>query len=152
LLDEALLKGTGRSITAEILGQLQNSAGRDMQELLPFLQSRGEEYAKDAERKLSERGAAEAKAMREILETQKKHIADTAAKLEGYDARQLKLDFGDREDEFRQLESNRRYWTKRLTTIEHELKSEPDRIRELYKVKARRIEPVGMVYLWPVTG
>jgi len=32
------------------------------------------------------------------------------------------------------------------------LQTEPDRIRELYKVKARRIEPVGLVYLWPVTG
>ena len=36
--------------------------------------------------------------------------------------------------------------------IEGELKSEPDRIRELYDVKARRIEPVGVIYLWPVTG
>ena len=26
------------------------------------------------------------------------------------------------------------------------------RIRALYEVKAQRIEPVGLVYLWPVTG
>jgi hypothetical protein len=36
--------------------------------------------------------------------------------------------------------------------IEEELKSEPDRIRGIYEVKAKRIEPVGFVYLWPVTG
>jgi hypothetical protein len=72
--------------------------------------------------------------------------------LEKYDARQMELDFGDKEDERRQLESNRRYWTKRLTTLEKELQTEPNRIRELYQVKARRIEPVGLVYLWPVTG
>ena len=26
------------------------------------------------------------------------------------------------------------------------------RIEALYEVKAQRIEPVGLVYLWPVTG
>ena len=35
---------------------------------------------------------------------------------------------------------------------ELELKSEPDRIEELYKIQARRVEPVGLVYLWPITG
>ena len=36
--------------------------------------------------------------------------------------------------------------------IERELRTEPDRIRALYSVQAERIEPVGLVYLWPVTG
>ncbi len=49
--------------------------------MLPHLNHRGEEYAEDAAKKLRERGEAEAKAMREILETQKKHIAETAAKV-----------------------------------------------------------------------
>ena len=35
--------------------------------------------------------------------------------------------------------------------LDGELQTEPDRIREVYQVKARRIEPVGLVYLWPVT-
>ncbi len=30
--------------------------------------------------------------------------------------------------------------------------TEPERIRALYEVKAQRIEPVGLVYLWPVSG
>ncbi len=33
-----------------------------------------------------------------------------------------------------------------------ELATEPERIRSIYEVKAQRIEPVGLVYLWPVTG
>jgi hypothetical protein len=61
----------------------------------------------------------------------------------------LRFDF---EDEQRQLEANRRYWGKRLEALEHELRSEPERIRQVYDVKATRIEPVGLVYLWPVTG
>ena len=152
LLDDSLLSGSGSSITAAILNQLQAAAPTDVQQLLPHLQTRGEEYARDAEKKLLERGAAEAKAMREILVTQQKHIAETAKKLESYDARQLKLDFGDQEDELRQLESNRKYWTKRLLMLDQELRTEPQRIQELYHVKAKRIEPVGLVYLWPVTG
>jgi hypothetical protein len=68
------------------------------------------------------------------------------------DARQLSLDFGDNEDERRQLEANKRYWSQRLVSLEEELQTEPDRIRTLYEVKATRIEPVGVVYLWPVTG
>jgi hypothetical protein len=32
------------------------------------------------------------------------------------------------------------------------LKTEPDRIASIYEVQAKRIEPVGLVYLWPVTG
>lgn len=152
LLDEALQKGLGKAIAKEIQGQLQNSAPGDIADLLPSLQSRGGEYANDAEKKLFERGEAEAKAMREILETQKKHIAETELKLKKATQQQLKFDFGEEPDELEQLKANQRYWEKRLKSIEKELTSEPERIREQYRVKARRIEPVGLVYLWPVTG
>ncbi len=150
LLDEAIVKGTGHSATPEVLQQLQASAPRDVQELLPHLQARGEEYAREAEKRLAARAGDEAKAMREILETQQKHIAETAKEHDRPD-QQMRFQFADR-DELRQLESNRRYWVKRLESIDRELRTEPERIREIYQVKARRIEPVGLVYLWPVTG
>ncbi len=152
LLEEALIDATGRPVSATVLKQLQSVAPVDVQDLLPHLTTRGEEYARDAEKKLADRAEIEAKAMREILETQQKHIADTVAKHEGYDAKQLKLNFGDNDDELRQLDANKRYWSKRLTMLEKELQSEPQRIRDVYQVKAKRIEPVGLVYLWPVTG
>ena len=147
LLDDALLAGTGRSITDEIMKQLQASAPRDLQELLPHLQTRGEDYARDAVKKLIDRGVAEAKAMREILETQRKHIADMSAKLKKYDDKQMKLEFGELQEERRQLQSNQRHWEKRLGMLEVELLTEPQRIQDLYQVKATRIEPVGLVYL-----
>ena len=40
----------------------------------------------------------------------------------------------------------------RIPTVQVLAPVNPDRIRELYDVKATRIEPVGLVYLWPVTG
>jgi hypothetical protein len=150
LLEEAVLLRTGSSVTDVVLGQLQASASQDVQQLLPHLTDRGEQYAVDAEKKLTERGQAESRAMREILETQKKHISETVAKHEREDTRQQLLGFA--EEELRQLEANKRYWSKRLVSLAAELETEPDRIRDVYQVRAKRIEPVGLVYLWPVTG
>ena len=151
LLDEAIAKGRGAT-SEVVLCQLQESAAGDVVELLPYLQTRGNEFADDAEKKLATRAEAESKAMKDILETQKKHIAATVKKHEQDDPRQLRLDFGDRQEELRQLEANKRHWDKRLAMIDDELETEPQRIRDVYQVQARRIEPVGLVYLWPVTG
>ena len=53
---------------------------------------------------------------------------------------------------FRSLDAARQRVKELLDSIDEELTREPQRIRELYEVKAQRIEPVGLVYLWPVTG
>lgn len=39
-----------------------------------------------------------------------------------------------------------------LALLAKELEAEPARIQQSYEVKATRFEPVGLVYLWPVTG
>jgi hypothetical protein len=39
----------------------------------------------------------------------------------------------------------------RLVAIESELQREPAQIEALYKVALRRLEPVGLVFLWPET-
>ena len=36
--------------------------------------------------------------------------------------------------------------------IETDIDEEPERIRRTYDVTADRLEPIGLVYLWPVTG
>lgn len=152
LLDESLIKAQGVKLTPEVLTQLQRSATEDIRQLLPHLQTRGNEYGVDAEQKLAARGTAESAAMREILETQQKHLSSTIKRIEKMDRNQLRFDFGDDDDELLQLDANKRYWAKRLDELSVELKTEPNRIEDLYIVKARRIEPVGLVYLWPVTG
>lgn len=152
LLDDSLLGASGIKLTSEVVQQLQLSAAGDIRELLPHLQTRGEEYAGDASRKLAARGVAEAKAMREILETQQKHISTTIKRIAKLDPNQMRFDFGDDDDELLQLDANKRYWAKRLEELRDELKTEPDRIASIYEVQAKRIEPVGLVYLWPVTG
>jgi hypothetical protein len=39
----------------------------------------------------------------------------------------------------------------RLQALERELESEPAEIEALYRVSLQRLEPVGLVYLWPTT-
>jgi superfamily II DNA or RNA helicase len=147
LLEEALLAGSGRAVNEVIRRQLQSSAVRDIVELLPHLQERGERLAEENAALLQERARREAAAMREILESQRNRIHATARR---YEDPQQSLDFGD--DERQQLESNQRHWGKRLRAIEEELQTEPARIESIYEIRARRVEPVGLVYLWPMTG
>jgi hypothetical protein len=66
-----------------------------------------------------------------------------------YDETQLLLSI---DLEKRQLESNRRYWDKWLANVEGDLQREPERVWRFYEVASFRIEPVGLAYLWPVTG
>src|SRR5205823_11301206 len=112
--------------------------------LLPQLEERGGEVAADARKQLGARADAEAKAMREILVAQRERVLKTEAR-----SRQMHLDI---DDEARQLEANRRYWEKRLDELEIEIDEEPERIRRTYDVTAERLEPIGLAYLWPVTG
>ena len=56
------------------------------------------------------------------------------------------------EAERRQREADRRAWARRLEAIERELKIEPRRIADTYRVRAIRVDPIGLVYLWPRTG
>jgi uncharacterized protein YicC (UPF0701 family) len=115
-------------------------------ELLPHLELRGRELAEGATRQLAERGEREAQAMRAILEQQRKRISATVE--ENRDRTPGLFD----QEEMRQLESDRRHWARRLRDLDKELRTEPDRIRGVYAVKASRTEPVGLVYLWPVSG
>lgn len=145
LLQEALLKAT-QPTSDVVLRDLAQSAPKDVSDLLPHLEARGELLADQAEKDLTKRGMAEAKDMRLILEQQKKRIATTAQK----NQQLTLLDFDP--EEKKQIEADRRHWGRRLEQIDSELNKEPERIEGLYKVKARRIEPVGLVYLWPVSG
>lgn len=147
LLETALLPSSAPDVDPVIQAKLREAAARDIEQLLPHLNLRGRELAEGARIALAKRAEQEATAMKSILEDQKKRVAETAGK---YRDTQLLLDFND--DERRQLESNQRHWEKRLHAIDREMASEPERIRATYEVKAERIEPVGLVYLWPVTG
>ena len=62
------------------------------------------------------------------------------------------LTLGFNEEEKKQLESNRRYWQHWLENVENDIANEPERIKNFYMTTSYRIEPLGIAYLWPITG
>jgi hypothetical protein len=125
--------------------RLQSFAALDVQELLVNLEKRAEVLVERATKKLRERGVKEAGEMEQLLISQRDLIM-AKERQDRIDGVQMSL-FGEQQ----QLESDRKHWKKRIDELESEIRSEPQRIEEIYQVKANRIEPVGLVYLWPVS-
>jgi superfamily II DNA or RNA helicase len=147
LLERSLAEVGGRMPGEAIRTKLLAAAPRDIGELLPQLAPRAEEWAALAAKRLRERGEREANDLRETLERQRERVREELARVEGEPIEQLTLRFDD--EERRQLEADVRSWRSRLAQFDRDLGLEPDRIREFYEVKAKRVEPVGLVYLWP---
>ena len=141
-LDEAGL----RSISEQVQTRLAASAQADIVDLLPHLENRAAELLEHANSRLLERAEVESRSMTELLERQRKRIAAVA----GADDRQKTFDFDPAER--RQHEADRRAWGRRLDEIESELESEPRRIADAYTIRTHRVDPLGLVYLWPRTG
>jgi ERCC4-related helicase len=149
LLEESLVDARLHEVQDQVKHKLANSAERDVKELLGFLERRSESLAARAMEKLTARGEKEAQDLSQIIQAQRKRISEAIKKYET--DTQLVLSFKE-PMEVSQLEADHRHWEKRLKASEEELRREPARIRESYVVKARRIEPVGLVYLWPISG
>ena len=143
--------------------------------LLPQLQQEADRALADATGLLQERGRLEADALKSVLRNQRQRINTTLrqrtrkiAKLDRKAAQAeptpLITGLADvvnipeldpasmSERERRQLASDQKHWQRRLETIETELSSEPKRIEASYKVVTHRLEPAGLVYLWPISG
>jgi hypothetical protein len=154
MLEASLASPRLRDVPDRARQMLKAHAARDVSELSPHLGQRAEVLSERARRKLTERGEKEAQAMVGILKDQERRIRQEIDKLGKDPEGQLSFEFRDVKDpaERRQREADRRYWPTRLAAIERELVDEPARIRAAYGVQASRVEPVGLVYLWPVSA
>ena len=129
--------------------RLLETAARDVEDLLPQLEARAELVAERAADRLRERGEREERQLREILEGQRRRVEAELRKHEGGGV-QLAIEFS--EEERRQRQADVASWRTRLAWFDRDLDTEPARIRGFYEVRARRVEPIGLVYLWPDTG
>lgn len=146
LLEHALTEPN--AIVAEpVRRRFESSIARDVIELTPHLVERCNAAFERARTKLGERARVESDEMGRLLDDQERRIRETQKKA---DNPQLALQFND--EEVRQLERNRKYWQERLGTLAAAKRMEPLKIIEAYDVKTSRIEPVGIAYLWPVSG
>ncbi|MGR3274617.1 DISARM system SNF2-like helicase DrmD [Acaryochloris marina NIES-2412] len=148
-LEESLANPRLREVPSAALQRLQRSAPQDVADLRTHLDDQVARLIAEAEAKLAERGQREAKEMQQLLESQQQRIRRQQEKTDQA-AQQLTLDFAVAEK--RQLDADRRHWERRLRALEQEIATEPARIEQTYQVQASRVEPVGLVYLWPVTS
>jgi hypothetical protein len=147
ILENSLLSDQA-SLSSEIRAKLQASIEADVADLRPQLAARAEAAAKAARIKLADRAEIEAKAIEDILNAQKKRVKN---QLDRADEDSDQLTFGFTDDEKRQLDRDRAYWRKWLETVDQDLIDEPARIRDFYQIEVDRIEPIGLVYLWPAS-
>jgi hypothetical protein len=138
-----------QAVHEDALAQLVSGTDRDVAELLPALQALAEQQGRRAEDQLFARGEREARDMEEVLAAQEERLR---AQMKEADSPQLSLALGPFVEEKKQLEADKRHWQKRVAQLADERRTEPARIRKTYEVRARRVEPVGVVYLWPVSG
>jgi len=94
---------------------------------------------------LARRGAREADELRGILDRQRQAIEQA---LQRGQQVSLRLEEAD-EAEQRQFRADQRHMQQRLERIEREREEQPAEIVAGYEVMARRLEPLGLVYLWP---
>jgi hypothetical protein len=145
-LEDALTKG--RKPAQGVVVRALSFVRHDVEDLLPTLQARAEAAVTKAAAMLAERGREEAQSLADLLTQQRQRIEQAEA---GFNDPQLEIDFTD-EQERRQRRADRAAWLKRLERIDQELATEPARVEDGYTIKAKRLEPVGLVYLWPATG
>lgn len=140
LRDSPSLEGIPEALRARLLA----SAAGDFETLWRHVETEADGRAHEAERKLTLRGASEARALGEILEEQRTAIEE---ELKG---RQLELEFESWErSQKEQWLGDQQHMQRRLAEIDREIATEPSQLEESYRVLKSRLSPVGLVYLWP---
>jgi hypothetical protein len=141
-----------RQPNADKIAQMSATAAQDIADLRPALEVEAAEIIATETKELEKIAAAEAKSLRELLEAQRRRIIDTektaAAPTFDFDTGNAKS----QQEERRQFDLDRRHWGRKIERLERDIEVEPQRILDSYKVRAHRIEPVGLVYLWPETN
>jgi hypothetical protein len=157
-LDDALRRGV--SPATGVLDRLAKMVERDIADLRPHIEKRARDSEQEAVADLAENGRREAEALAALMQRQIDRVREAMRTRQPPEAPEQMELFGPSEDdirkqrerELRQFEADRRSWDGKLLRLQQELDSEPEKVRQGYEVQARRLEPVGLVYLWPATN
>jgi hypothetical protein len=132
-------------IPAKVQETLRAQAGRHFSELWHHVEQEADARAHDAESLLHRRGRDESRALAKIIQAQIR-LADKTLD------QQLSFEFSDAEREQReQRKRDRKHISERRAALAVEAEEEPKAILKSYEVLRRRVEPIGLVYLWPTT-
>ena len=153
-LNEALRAGI--SPGEGVLARLRASVEADIADLRPFLEAKARDAEAAATADLAENGRGEAEALAALLRRQIDRVGEAMRDVQP--PAQFELDLTSEEArqqqqrELRQFEADRRSWEGKLLRLQADLESEPEAVRTGYAVRARQLEPLGLVYLWPATN
>jgi hypothetical protein len=129
-----------------VIDHVHASAATDAADLEPELRHRAADRRAEVIQGLAARGEEEAASLRRLLTDQRDRIARAEAEP---DEAQLSL-FAD--DEAEQRRRDRQHWRRKLAVLNEDIVREPDRVRDGYAVRAKRVEIVSLLYLWPATN
>lgn len=144
VLDELLAAlSTAAAAEPEVAARVTAGAQRDVAALRSVLEARSAARAERVAGELVRRAEAEAVSLERLLAERIERIR----RERGTDDRQLALLLNP--EEARQRAADRRSWERTATRLDDELVREPERLRAAGRIAARRLEPIGIVYLWP---
>jgi ERCC4-related helicase len=130
---------------ADVQAEFRGRAKSDAEALRPLLTERAEAIEGKAREELASIGEEHAVSLERLLKGQKdtllREIAKPSLQV------QLSLDLDPEGAEQRRQDED--YWRQRLGVIDIEIEQQPELIRRAYQINARRLEPVGLVYLLP---
>ena len=157
-LDDALRLGAAPHSVA--IARLQALVERDIADLRPHLEAKARASEQSARDELAENGRREAEAMVNLLESQIKKVRTSMQEAKPPRATSQFDLFGPTDEEIkkqaelemRQFEADRRSWDNKLVRLQNDLVAEPDNVRHSYEIQAQRLEPIGLVYLWPASN
>lgn len=153
-LDEALRDS--HSPCEGVIKRLEATVEQDIHDLRLHLEAKAREFEVIALEELAKNGEREAAAMADLLRRQIEKVREAMRDKKAPD--QYAFDFStdeqrqQAEKELRQFEADRRSWDDKLVRLQNDLDHEPQNVRDGYEVKARQLEPLGIVYLWPATN
>jgi ERCC4-related helicase len=127
-----------------VVERLLENLMSDVEDLKEELMARTLALADEKTAELVQVGAKEAAALKRLLEEQLRRIEKQLG------VTQLELGFD--EAERRQAHSDRNHMEAKRLGLAKQIKTAPAEAEAAYAVQAKRIEPIGVVYLWPRSG
>jgi hypothetical protein len=140
---------TLKSIPKSVIERVQSDAPNLFEQLWKPIRDEADARAKAAIDKLKARGRAESDALARILDDQEVAIKKTLSKKAQLSFDDVKLDAEQVRQEKDQFERDRKHMQERLERLTKEKETEPSEVKKLYEVALHRLQPVGLVVLWP---
>ncbi|WP_230772796.1 DISARM system SNF2-like helicase DrmD [Sphingomonas sp. Leaf4] len=135
--------GEARMAAPDVAAAITAQAAVDVADLRPVLAERAAVRQARIAAELDRRAADEADTLHALLQQR----IDRIRRERGSDDRQFALLLDPAEA--RQRAADRRSWERAATRLDDELVREPERLRAAARVRASRLEPIGLVYLHP---